>query len=326
MNPRVFCTRKECPVGWWGLSSTAYLVRGMGLSEDGNLNKYTKYVNISDRYPEGEIPLIQTVGFMLNPKNAEALRYAGQAAAFLEGKNAAAFDMQADPRHPKPDVIVTFGGDGTLLRGARVAMQYDIPLLGINLGTVGFLTEEEPGRLEAALQAIIDGEYQTESRSLLEIRRPKTGEMFYALNDAVITRGGYARLIRVEAFVNEKEYGVFTADGIIVATPTGSTGYSLSAGGPIVEPGMNCMIITPVCAHSMQHCPCVVSGESRIRLLLKPEREQTAELQIDGQSRGTMEGGDEVLISGTEKRIRLIRLHPYDFFNVVRRKLIEWGS
>ena len=126
--------------------------------------------------------------------------------------------------------------------------------------------------------------------------------------------------------MNQKEYGVFTADGIIVATPTGSTGYSLSAGGPIVEPGMNCMIITPVCAHSMQHCPCVVSEKSRIRLLLKPEREQTAELQIDGQSRGTLEAGDEILVSGTKKTIRLIRLHSYDFFSLMRRKLIEWGS
>ena len=159
----------------------------------------------------------------------------------------------------------------------------------------------------------------------MEIKNPKTGETFHALNDAVITRGGYARLIRVEAFVNQKEYGVFTADGIIVATPTGSTGYSLSAGGPIVEPGMNCMIITPVCAHSMQHCPCIVSVESMIRLLLRPDREQTAELQIDGQNRGTLEAGDEILICGTEKKIRLIRLHPYDFFGLMRRKLTEWG-
>ena len=197
--------------------------------------------------------------------------------------------------------------------------------MGINLGTVGFLTEEDPKSLEKALQAIVDSEYQIEDRSLLEISNPKTKESFYALNDAVITRGGYARLIKVEAFVNLKEYGIFTADGIIVATPTGSTGYSLSAGGPIVEPDMNCMIITPVCAHSMQHCPCIVSGESRIRLLLRPEREQTAELQIDGQNRGMLEAGDEILVSGTEKKIRLIRLHKYDFFGLLRRKLIEWG-
>ena len=270
--------------------------------------------------------MIRTVGLILNRNKPEAVRYAEQAALYLKGKGITSFDVQNELNSYTPDLIISFGGDGSLLIGARYALEYDIPLLGINLGTVGFLTEEEPKRLEEALQAIINGEYQTESRSLLEITNPGTGETFHALNDAVITRGGYARLIRVEAFVNQKEYGVFTADGIIVATPTGSTGYSLSAGGPIVEPGMNCMIITPVCAHSMQHCPCIVSGESRIRLLLKPEREQTAELQIDGQSRGTLKSGDEILVSGTEKKIRLIRLHSYDFFGLLRRKLIEWGS
>lgn len=270
--------------------------------------------------------MIKTVGMILNRNKTEAVRYAEQAALYMKEQDIASFDVQNEPVSETPDLIITFGGDGTLLIGAQYALEYDIPLLGINLGTVGFLTEEEPKRLEKALQAIIKGEYQTESRSLLEIRNPRTGEIFRALNDAVITRGGYARLIRVEAFVNEKEYGVFTADGIIVATPTGSTGYSLSAGGPIVEPGMNCMIITPVCAHSMQHCPCVVSEKSRIRLLLKPEREQTAELQIDGQNRGMLQSGEEILVSGTEKKIRLIRLHSYDFFGLMRRKLIEWGS
>ena len=148
----------------------------------------------------------------------------------------------------------------------------------------------------------------------------------YALNDAVITRGGYARLIKVDASVDDMKYNTFTADGIIIATPTGSTGYSLSAGGPIVQPGMNCMIITPVCPHSMQHCPCIVSEFSDIRLLLCSDRQQSAELQIDGQNMESLRAGDEIHIKGTEKKIRLIRLHPYDFFGLTRRKLTEWGS
>ena len=270
--------------------------------------------------------MIKTVGMILNRNKAEAVRYAEQAALYMKEKGIASSDVQNEPVSETPDLILTFGGDGTLLIGARYALEYDIPLLGINLGTVGFLTEEEPKRLEKALQSIINGEYQTESRSLLEIRNPRTGETFHALNDAVITRGGYARLIRVEAFVNQKEYGVFTADGIIVATPTGSTGYSLSAGGPIVEPGMNCMIITPVCVHSMQHCPCVVPGNADIRFLLNPDREQTAVLQVDGQNMGSLKAGDEIHITGTDRKIRLIRLHPYDFFGLVRQKLSEWGS
>lgn len=272
--------------------------------------------------------MIRTVGLILNHHNPKAVQCVKQAETFLKSHSIQAVYPQEDttPTHEPPDLIVSFGGDGTLLLGAGYAVRFDIPLLGINLGTVGFLTEEDPEKLEQALASIIQNEYHEETRSLLFVQVPKSGISYYALNDAVITRAGYARLIRVDAFVNDKAYGTFTADGILVATPTGSTGYSLSAGGPIVEPSMNCMVITPVCAHSMQHCPCVVSESSRIRLQLRPEREQTAELQIDGQSREKLSSGDEVLISGTDRMVRLIRLHSYDFFGLVRRKLAEWGS
>ena len=270
--------------------------------------------------------MVKTAGLILNSKNMNAVQCAGQAETFLHRHHIRTYNPQTEESTVTPDIIITFGGDGTLLIGARYAMKYDIPLLGINLGTVGFLTEEDPDHLNEALEAIIEERYQIESRSLLHISNPETGNEFYALNDAVITRGGYARLIRVDAFVNRKEYGSFTADGIIVATPTGSTGYSLSAGGPIVEPEMNCMIITPVCSHSMQHCPCVVPGNADIRFLLNPDREQTAVLQVDGQNMGSLKAGDEIHITGTDRKIRLIRLHPYDFFGLVRQKLSEWGS
>ncbi|MBR2661212.1 MAG: NAD(+)/NADH kinase [Clostridia bacterium] len=270
--------------------------------------------------------MLKAAGLVLNRQNEKAVRYAGKAAAFLRENRITAFDLQHDDPDTVPDLIVTFGGDGTLLMGAGYALRYDIPLLGINLGTVGFLTEEDPDHLEEALGAIIRGDYQLETRSLLRVLNGKTGECFYALNDAVITRGGYARLIRVDASVNGKEYASFTADGIIAATPTGSTGYSLSAGGPIIEPGMNCIVITPVCPHSMMHCPCIVPEDADIRFLLNPDREQTAELQIDGRSMGSLNAGDEIHVTGTEKKIRLIRLHEYDFFGLTRRKLSEWGS
>ena len=270
--------------------------------------------------------MLKAAGLILNVENQDAVRYAEKASAFFQRHHILTFNHQTDDNHLKPDLIVTCGGDGTLLIGARYAMEYDIPLLGINLGTVGFLTEEDPKHLEEALTAIINGQYHVEYRSLLHVVNKRTGDEYYALNDAVITRGGYARLIRVDVTVDRKEYCTFTADGLIVATPTGSTGYSLSAGGPIVEPGMNCMIITPVCPHSMQHCPCIVSEKADIRLLLKPEREQTAELQIDGQNMGSLSAGDEIHVTGTDRKISLIRLHPYDFFGLTRRKLSEWGS
>ena len=229
------------------------------------------------------------------------------------------------PERP-PELVITFGGDGTLLSGARVALRYDIPLVGINLGTVGFLTEEEPGRLTEALDKILEGKYRIEERSLLEALHVRTGKTSVALNDIVMTRGGFARLIRVECRVNDEEYGSFTADGLIVATPTGSTGYSLSAGGPIVEPDMSCMIITPVCAHSLQHYSGVVSDRSVIRLYLSKEKYQSAMLQVDGQNMEALQPGDEVIIQGAGQRIRLLRLYPYQFFTVIRKKLSEWGS
>ncbi len=270
--------------------------------------------------------MLKAAGLILNRQNKDAVLRAEQAKAFFQKHDIISFDPQHDHSAINPDVIISFGGDGTLLIGARYALKYDIPLLGINLGTVGFLTEEDPEHLEEALNSILQSRYQIESRSLLRITNSRNNEIFYALNDAVITRGGYARLIKVDASVDDMKYNTFTADGIIIATPTGSTGYSLSAGGPIVQPGMNCMIITPVCPHSMQHCPCIVSEFSDIRLLLCSDRQQSAELQIDGQNMVSLSAGDEVHITGTERKIRLIRLHSYDFFGLTRRKLTEWGS
>ena len=265
-------------------------------------------------------------GLILNSQNGKAVRCAERAAEIFRTYGVTTFDPQREKTALMPDFILTFGGDGTLLTGFRYALEYDCPLMGVNLGTVGFLTEEDPEHLEEALRALMEGRYQFEERSLLKVMNTCTGEIFHALNDAVITRGGYARLIRVDASVNGKAYATFTADGIIAATPTGSTGYSLSAGGPIVERGMNCIIITPVCPHSMQHCPCIVPESADIRFLLHPDREQTAVLQVDGQNRGSLKAGDEVHVTGTERKIRLIRLHNYDFFGLVRQKISEWGS
>lgn len=270
--------------------------------------------------------MLRAAGLILNQQNEKAVICAKNAADYLQAQGIISLDPQKHREDIQPDLIITFGGDGTLLNGARFALKYDIPLIGINLGTVGFLTEEDPDHIKDALRAIIEGKYNTEERNLLRVHNKRTGAVYYALNDVVITRGGYARLIRVDAHVNGNEYASFTADGIIAATPTGSTGYSLSAGGPIVEPGMDCMIITPVCPHSMMHCPCIVPANAEIRFLLKRDREQTAELQIDGQNKGSLCAGDEIFVTGAEKKIRLIRLHTYDFFGLMRRKLNEWGS
>ena len=282
-----------------------------------------KYCQSSER---SDVFLFRKIGLITNPDKAEAVRMAGVAASFFSENNIETVYLQDEKDDlDSVDLILTFGGDGTFLIGARMAMAHEIPLMGINLGTVGFLTEEEPEHLTECLKAILNGDYQMEERFLLTVRLPD-GRCIPALNDAVVTRGGFARLIQVECSVNGELFGTFTADGMIAATPTGSTGYSLSAGGPIVQPGMNCIILTPVCAHSLQTCPCVVAETSEISFRLHPERKQTAELQIDGMDCAKLEAGDEIIITGSERKICLLRIHPYHFFSLVRSKLIEWGS
>ncbi len=274
------------------------------------------------------------IGLMVHGRRQDAIAYAQKAAewlhergirVFAEDDAAALIGPEVTPfsrAEGKVDVIIALGGDGTLLRGGQYALRWDAALLGINLGRVGFLTEVEPESLHEALSAVISGGCETEPRPVLQVSA--CGHTWYALNDVVVSRGGYARLITIDARVDGESCGRYVADGIVVATPTGSTGYSLSAGGPIVSPKVDCMVITPICAHTLQHRPAVVHGGADIRLVLLPDDEQSASLQIDGQSRETLTAGMEVRISKDPRCIRLIRLTKGHFFQLVRDKLTEW--
>lgn len=277
---------------------------------------------------------MERIGLMVHGRRPDAMACAAKATNFLQGEGilvqaeddaAAQLDGVTPLSQAKeaPDAILTLGGDGTLLRGAQAAIRWDAPLLGINLGRVGFLAEAEPEDINDVLRALLDGRFTQEERPLLEIT---TGEeSWLALNDAVISRGGYARLITLDAMVDGERAGRYVADGLVVATPTGSTGYSLSAGGPIVSPHVDAMILTPICAHSLQHRPCVVPGCAEICLKLGADAEQHACLEVDGQSCAQLLPGSQVCIRRAEKRIRLIRTQPSRFFQLVREKLTEWS-
>lgn len=277
---------------------------------------------------------MKRIGLMVHGRHDQAIACAAKAARFLQDagvavqaeENAAAqlegvtpFSLADEP----PEMILSLGGDGTLLRGAQAAARWDVPLLGINLGRVGFLAEAEPENVNDVLQAVLDERLTQEERPLLEVNCGR--DSWLALNDAVISRGGYSRLITLDVLVDGECAGRYVADGLVVATPTGSTGYSLSAGGPIVSPYVDAMVVTPICAHSLQHRPCVVPGGAEIRLKLGHDAEQHACLEVDGQSCAMLASGSLVCVRQSEKKVRLIRIQPAHFFQLVRDKLTEWS-
>lgn len=272
------------------------------------------------------------IGLILHSKREDALDCAARAIRYLTERKVqvCAEDEFASLLQVGPfssaegvDVIVSLGGDGTLLRAVQYAFRWEAALLGINLGRVGFLTEAEPSEIENAMEALIQGCYELESRPILHV--DAAGQHWHALNDVVLFRGGSARLTTINAWVDDELSGRYVADGVVVATPTGSTGYSLSAGGPIISPKVDCMVITPICAHTLQHRPTVVCGSADITLELSPEDVQRAALQVDGQSCMELTSGMQAHIRMDDRPIRLIRLRKQHFFQLVRDKLTEWS-
>ena len=219
------------------------------------------------------------------------------------------------------EAILAVGGDGTLLRANTLSMQLDLPLLGINVGRVGFLTELEMDQLEKAFEKLAADDYTIQERMMLKITLDERRS--YALNDVVVSRGGYARLIGMDAFVDQDLVGRFIADGLIVSTPTGSTGYSLSAGGPIICPEVECMLLTPVCAHSLQHRPVVTSAEQTVSIKLTDAAQ--AMVSVDGQEYFTLYAGQTLTVTRAGRPARFIKLEPRSFFSTIRIKLSEWS-
>ena len=229
------------------------------------------------------------------------------------------------------DLLVTLGGDGTFLWGARMVAEKNVPVLGINLGHMGFLTSVTLNGIESSLERLFVGDYVLDARSTLEAvvvdGKGEVRDRFLALNDFVIHKGGMARVTRLDLLVGEgheqEEIGRFSGDGVVVSTPTGSTAYSLSAGGPIVAPGMACILVTPICPHTLAVRPLVIS--SRETVTVRPlERAETLVLTVDGQAGTDLAPNESVVVRQAEAQVKLVRFPGQTFFSTLRQKL-NWA-
>ena len=224
------------------------------------------------------------------------------------------------------DLVVVLGGDGTLLSAARVTATADVPLLGVNLGSLGFLTEVPLSSLYPMLEAIAQGRAAVEQRSLMECELLRGDEIlgrYHVFNDAVVNKTALARLNNYDLYVDKVFVSRYRADGMIVATPTGSTAYSLSAGGPVLMPTVQAFVVTPVAPHSLTHRPLVVPDSVEIEILLH-SIEEVAYLSLDGQPGLDLRDGDRVRCRRSQHTVKLFRSGT-DFFHVLRTKL-KWGE
>lgn len=226
------------------------------------------------------------------------------------------------------DALITLGGDGTLLRGARMLERRPVPILGVNFGRLGFLTSCSASDLEKGLGQLARGEYVAERRMTLESCAVGEGHAeeyrWLALNDVVIHKSGFARLVRLTVSVDGEPIGAYSADGLIISTPTGSTGYSISAGGPVVVPTVESIILTPVAPHTLALRPLVLPPDVEVRVRADVDPDELL-VTIDGQVGSTFGGGDTLIVRRAEQPVHLVRLPGVTFFSRLQHKL-GWGG
>ncbi len=225
------------------------------------------------------------------------------------------------------DLIISLGGDGTLLRAARLAAAEDIPVFGVNLGGLGFLTQIGINDLEKSLEKLYQGRYFLDERMMLNCTvKRREGEIvkFTALNDVVIGKGAFARIICLATYVNNDYVITYSADGLVVSTSTGSTAYSLSAGGPILNPNINSIILTPICPHTLSARPLIISENDQVKIKLESSEEKVM-VTIDGQEGFVLKPKDEVIIKKSDHKARLITFKEKSFYAILREKL-RWSG
>ncbi|HEX8179899.1 MAG TPA: NAD(+)/NADH kinase [Pyrinomonadaceae bacterium] len=288
---------------------------------------------------------IRRVGVLVKPHQPEAVKTICQLVEYL---NQRGIELVAGPRVERTrieaetgcalnvmeyealaasvDLIVVLGGDGTMIATARMLDNRDVPVIGINYGSLGYLTEVRVEEMTAALDAALAGDYRLDPRMMLTAELTRGDEQLLrnrVLNDVVISKSALARIIEIETLLDGRFVNCFRADGLIVSTPTGSTAYNLSAGGPIIYPSMGAIVITPICPHTLSNRPLVVPDDAQIELVLKTAKEEVA-LTLDGQVGFSMEKDDRVVIKKSRTTFNLIQPTNRNYFEVLRGKL-RWG-
>jgi len=218
------------------------------------------------------------------------------------------------------DFITVLGGDGTLLGVARVSAMYNTPIMGINLGTLGFLTDCEQSEAKNAISKVLKGEYKLEKRMMLEVSAQGKPKLI-GLNDICVTRGAFSRIINIKIYVNDELLNSFPADGIVISTPTGSTAYNLSAGGPILIPSAEMMVITPICPHTLNVRSLVVSGNDKVRVEINEATDSEISMSVDGQINSVIRGNTSINIKKSQYYTTIIKTNDISFYDVLRKKI-----
>ena len=288
---------------------------------------------------------IERIGIVLKPHQPEALKTICELAVWLAERDikmvggpqiereriehqtgCSVEEVDPEKLAGEVDLMLVLGGDGTMIGTARMIGDREIPVLGVNYGGLGYLTEFRIEELFSALEAILAGNYRLDRRVMLsvQLRRDDNPQMTNrVLNDVVINKSALARIIEIEAYLNGQFVNAFRADGLIVSTPTGSTAYNLSAGGPVIFPSMNAVVITPICPFTLSNRPIVVPDDAEIELILNTGKEEVA-LTLDGQVGFPLEMADRVVIKKSRTTFNLIQPSNRNYFDVLRDKL-RWG-
>jgi len=226
------------------------------------------------------------------------------------------------------DLVIAMGGDGTLLSAARSLAKYEVPMVGINLGTLGFLTDIPASQINQKLSDILDGKYFEEERILLDVKITRDGEQInesIAFNDVVVHKWEEARMLEFDTTIDGRYVNKQKSDGLIIATPTGSTAYALSGGGPIIHPTLNAFLLVPICPHTLSQRPLAVHGDSYVEITVSTSGHARAQVTCDGQINLGVIGGDTICVKKLDTKITLLHPEDYNYYEILRAKL-HWGG